>query len=61
MGQKAIKSKWVFKWKADGCYHACLVAKGFTQIQRIDYDKTFSPVAQFESLRLILALAVLED
>jgi hypothetical protein len=31
-GRKAVKSKWVFKRKADGCYRACLVAKGFTQI-----------------------------
>jgi len=35
--------------------------KGFTQIQGIDYDETFSPVAQFELLRLTLALAALED
>jgi len=27
---KAMKSKWVFKWKADGHYHARLVVKGFT-------------------------------
>ena len=60
-GRKAIKSKWVFKWKTDGCYCARLVAKGFTQIQGIDYNETFSPVARFESLRLILVLAMLED
>ena len=60
-GRKAIKFKWVFKQKADGCFRARLVAKGFTQIQGIDYDETFSPVARFESLRLLLALAVLED
>ena len=56
-----MKSKWVFKRKADGRFRARVVAKGFTQIQGIDYDKTFSPVARFESLRLLLALAVLED
>jgi hypothetical protein len=57
----AVKSKWVFKRKADGRYCARLVAKKFMQIQGIDYDETFSPVAHFESLRLILALATLED
>jgi Reverse transcriptase (RNA-dependent DNA polymerase) len=60
-GHKSIKSKWVFKLKADGRYCARLVAKGFTQIPGIDYDETFSPVARFESLWLLLALAALED
>jgi hypothetical protein len=58
---RAVKSKWVFKLKADGRYRARLVAKGFTQIPGLDFDETFSPVACFESLQLLLALAVLED
>ena len=60
-GRKAVKSKWVFKHKADGHFCAWLVAKGFMQILGIDYDETFLPVAQFESLQLLLALATLED
>jgi Reverse transcriptase (RNA-dependent DNA polymerase) len=60
-GRKAIKSKWVFKCKADGHFRAHLVAKGFTQVHGIDYDETFSPVARFESLRLLLVLTMLED
>jgi len=60
-GRKTVKSKWVFKLKADGRFRARLVAKGFTQIPGIDFDETFSPIAHFESLRLLLALAALED
>src|SRR5712672_3174363 len=60
-GQKTIKSKWVFKLKSDGHYCTHLVAKGFMQIPGIDYDETFSPVAHFELLWLLLVLAALED
>jgi hypothetical protein len=60
-GREAVKSKWVFKLKADGRYCAHLVAKGFTQIPGIDFDETFSPVTRFESLHMLLALAALED
>ena len=58
---KVIQCKWVFKHKVDGCFHARLVAKGFTQIHGIDYSETFSPVARFKSLHLLLAIAALED
>ena len=60
-GRKAVKSKWVFKKKADGRFCAHLVAKRFTQIEGVDFDETFSPVARFESLQLLLALATLEN
>ena len=60
-GRKAVKSKWVFRRKLDLSHRARVVAKGFTQVFGIDYDETFSPVARFESLRLLLALAALED
>ena len=57
-----VGSKWVFrvKRKADRSvdkYKARLVARGFTQIYRVDYFTTFSPVAKLASFRTILAIA----
>ena len=34
-----------------------LVAKGFKQIQGVDYDETFSPVAMLKSIQILLAIA----
>ena len=39
---------------------ARLVAKGFSQVEGLDYDQVFSPVICFESVCLILAMAALE-
>ena len=38
-----------------------MVAKGFTQAYIIDFKKTFSLVAWFETIYILLALAALED
>ena len=47
--------------KDDGRKKAHLVAKGFSQVQGMDYDQVFSPVICFETVRLILSMAALEN
>ncbi len=66
VGRKLISCKCVFKIKqgANGKverYKARLVARGFTQTYRVDYNETFAPVAKFTSIRCILALVPSED
>ena len=60
-GRKAIKNRWVFNIKSDGRKRARLVAKGFSQIEGIDFDELFSPVVRYETARLIFGVAALED
>jgi len=59
-GCKAIKNRWVFTTKSDGCKKARLVAKGFSQIKGINIDQIPSPVVQYEFVCLLLVAAALE-
>lgn len=56
IGQKVIGCKWVFKTKLNmerhiKHYKARLVAQGFSQISRIDFDETFVLVTHHQTLQ----------
>ena len=60
--QRAIEIKWIFKRKTDAdssvtIYKARIVAKGFRQVQGVDYDESFSLVSMLKSVRIMLAIA----
>ena len=38
-----------------------LSQKGFRQVQGVDYDETFSPVAMLKSIQIMLAIAAFYD
>jgi hypothetical protein len=64
--RQAIEYKWVCKKKTDAngnitVYEARLVAKSFSQVQGVDYDEIFSPVAMLKSVGIMLALAAFFD
>ncbi|GKB58814.1 retrotransposon protein, putative, ty1-copia subclass [Tanacetum coccineum] len=42
-------------------YKARLVAKGFTQTYRVDYEETFSHVADIKAIRILIAIAAFYD
>nr|GEX44411.1 uncharacterized mitochondrial protein AtMg00820-like [Tanacetum cinerariifolium] len=63
---KTVGSKWFFKKKPDidGAVHtnkACLVEKDYTQTLRINYEETFSPVADIRTIRILIAIAAFYD
>jgi Reverse transcriptase (RNA-dependent DNA polymerase) len=66
-GQKALKSKWLWKMKfnaINGCltkFKARLVLKGYMQRHGVDYFELFTPVLRINALRLLLCLAALHD
>jgi hypothetical protein len=61
-GRKLVKCKWVYrtKYASDGSverHKARLVTKGFSQVEGIDYNETFSLVDKMNSIRLLLSLS----
>ena len=60
--KSVVSSRWLYKVKqvADGSvekHKARFVARGFSQVEGIDYDETFSLVARYSSIISMLALS----
>ncbi|GJS20503.1 zinc finger, CCHC-type containing protein [Tanacetum coccineum] len=63
---KTVGRKWLFKKKTDmdgavHTYKARLVVKGYTQTSGIDYEETFSHVADIRAIRILIAIAAYYD
>jgi hypothetical protein len=61
-----IGTKWVFRNKQDEngvvtTNKARLVALGFTQVEGLDFEETYAPVARLEAIRMLLAFAAHDD
>ena len=59
---QAIENKWIFKRKTHvfgsvTIYKARIVAKGFRQVQGVDYNEIFSTVAMLKSIRIMSEIA----
>jgi hypothetical protein len=60
--QNVVGTKWVFRNKQDehGVVtrnKARLVAKVYSQVEGLDFDETYAPIARLESIRILLAYA----
>jgi hypothetical protein len=56
---KAVENRWIFKIKknSEGMferYEARICAKGFTQVEGIDFTEIFAPVVKMNSIRVLL-------
>jgi hypothetical protein len=61
-GKYVVTSKWIYRIKhvADGSiekHKARFMTRGFSQVEGIDYEETFSLVARYTSIWMIISLA----
>ena len=57
-GVNGIGTKWIFKNKSDergtvARNKSRLVEQGWTQVEGVDFDEIFTPVARLESIRIL--------
>ena len=59
--RKETKGRWVYTLKQgasnDVKFKARYVAKGYSQVQGLDYDETFSPTTRFTTIRALVQMA----
>nr|GFC68543.1 retrovirus-related Pol polyprotein from transposon TNT 1-94 [Tanacetum cinerariifolium] len=60
--KNVINMKWLWKNKRDEentviRNKSCLVAKGYTQKEGVDFEESFAPVSRLEAVRLFIAYA----
>jgi hypothetical protein len=60
-GRKLVRCKWVYRTKYASygsveLHKSWLVSKGFSQVEGIDYNETFSPVSKMNSICIVLSL-----
>ena len=65
-GQNIIPGRWVYKIKHDSNgnidkFKARYVAKGFKQIEGIEYSDTFAPTNKHETFKILLALSAIKN
>jgi hypothetical protein len=64
--QNIVITKWVFRNKQDEYRvvtrnKARLVAKDYSQVEGLDFDESFTPVARVESIHMLLTYATHHD
>ena len=65
IGKTVIDGRWVYALKQDPDgnekFKARYVAKGYSQVEGVNYNETFSPTARMSSIRMLAQLAVHEN
>ena len=61
-----ISTKWIFKNKTDEDSEIIrnksrFMSQGYTQVEGVDFDESFAPVARLESIRILLSIACTMD